>query len=40
MIFIDAVVTQMHARIPEILVRFIVLDCGEPDQPLLVQVYK
>ena len=38
MILIDAVVTQMHARVPEVLIRLVVLDGREPNQALLVQV--
>lgn len=38
-VFIDAVVTKMHARIPQVLIGLIVLDCCEPHQALLVEVY-
>ena len=38
MVLVDAVVGQMHARVPEHLGTLIVLDRGEPDQALLIQI--
>ena len=38
MIFIDGVVAQMHAGIPEIAPTHVVLDCGEPGEALLIEV--
>lgn len=35
---VDAVVAQMHARVPNVWIRQVVLDSGESHQPLLVQV--
>ena len=38
--FVDTVIAQVHARIPHVLVAAVVLDCGEPHQTFLVQVYQ
>ena len=37
-ILVDAVVAEVHARVPQVAPRVVVLDRGEPHQALLVQV--
>ena len=38
MIFVDGVVAEVHAGVPEVLPSVVVLDGGEPHESLLVQV--
>ena len=39
MVFVDGVIAKVHARVPKVLPCVVILDSGEPDEPLLVQVY-
>ena len=38
MIFVDGVVAEVHAGVPQVLARVVVLDRCEPDEALLVDV--
>lgn len=38
MVLIDAVVAEMHARVPEVLVGLVILHRGKPHKALLIQV--
>lgn len=38
MIFIDAIVAEMHTRIPQIFIGSIIFDSSEPDETFFVKV--
>lgn len=37
-VLVDGVIAQVHARVPQVFSRGVILDGGEPDKTLLVQV--
>lgn len=37
-VLVDGVIAQVHARVPQVFSRGVILDSGEPDETLLVQV--